>query len=416
MRISLLLLSLFLVSCFAQTLDSDQATFEQYKTLFKRNYVSEEENDRRFLQFQKSLREIESLNAIHGENSYITTDFADRFDHELPWDPNFNVYPLVESASNKAIEKPIHFADDTNAPTPTTWNWCDHNLCTPVRDQGKCFAAHAMAAADTISALQAKMDMHPPKNISAQAILDCMRSSRSCCGDLISNVLSRVSSYYKEEEYPFTSQGQSETNCTVHICHAGLAHVAQINGFQAVNLEWTDMIKWLHSFGPIVAGMYIPSAMKHYGPQSPPIDGGKECENATRFHNHYVQVVGYGVQGVPYYLCKNNWGANWGDKGYFKIRADNPCGIGQQTGGDHRFSNTFTVHIGAPLPTPTAEPSPHHTPPKDPDWAIGLFIIAIVGLTVVVTFIIACLVRRHRKKAKAKLGYAAMGIDREFYT
>lgn len=44
--------------------------------------------------------------------------------------------------------------------------------------------------------------------------------------------------------------------------------------------------------------------------------------------NHAVLAVGYGVEnGVPYWLIKNSWGADWGDKGYFKMEmGKNMCG------------------------------------------------------------------------------------------
>lgn len=44
--------------------------------------------------------------------------------------------------------------------------------------------------------------------------------------------------------------------------------------------------------------------------------------------NHAVVAVGYGVEnGVPYWLIKNSWGADWGLNGYFKMEmGKNMCG------------------------------------------------------------------------------------------
>lgn len=44
--------------------------------------------------------------------------------------------------------------------------------------------------------------------------------------------------------------------------------------------------------------------------------------------DHGVLVVGSGTEdGKAYFLVKNSWGPDWGDKGYVKLAIDNTCGI-----------------------------------------------------------------------------------------
>ena len=49
-----------------------------------------------------------------------------------------------------------------------------------------------------------------------------------------------------------------------------------------------------------------------------------KCSEEKETVNHAVTIVGYGkVENnndcVGYWLVKNSWGPNWGDKGFFKL-------------------------------------------------------------------------------------------------
>ena len=51
--------------------------------------------------------------------------------------------------------------------------------------------------------------------------------------------------------------------------------------------------------------------------------------------NHDVLAVGYDTDeetGQEYFLVKNSYGANWGEKGYVKIGVNNLCGILERPG------------------------------------------------------------------------------------
>ena len=53
------------------------------------------------------------------------------------------------------------------------------------------------------------------------------------------------------------------------------------------------------------------------------------CSHHADDGNHAVQIMGMGQQdGQTYWLVKNSWGVEWGEKGYIRIPAgQNKCGI-----------------------------------------------------------------------------------------
>lgn len=100
-----------------------------------------------------------------------------------------------------------------------------------------------------------------------------------------------------------------------------------LKGYTNVAVEnFLDALHW----GPICAPIHVSSHMFFY-------KGGiikvNECDQGP--NNHVVMVVGYGYSFKDecfYLILRNNWGDEWGDKGYFYLDWNhqgtlNPCSI-----------------------------------------------------------------------------------------
>lgn len=68
--------------------------------------------------------------------------------------------------------------------------------------------------------------------------------------------------------------------------------------------------------GPIVVAMHVSNEMKFYSSGTFSGDGCKEDSQP----NHAITALGYDLNANPPYIAfKNSWGADWGEKGYFKV-------------------------------------------------------------------------------------------------
>lgn len=64
------------------------------------------------------------------------------------------------------------------------------------------------------------------------------------------------------------------------------------------------------------------------------------CPNTYEDLDHAVLLVGWGVEdGVDFWVVKNSWSDEWGEKGYWRvIRGTNACGIALQV--DHSIATS----------------------------------------------------------------------------
>ena len=91
-------------------------------------------------------------------------------------------------------------------------------------------------------------------------------------------------------------------------------------GTNAYSIDVTQIQQELVSNGPVEASFTVYSDFVTYRsgvyqPQSTEVLGG-----------HAIKVLGWGTEaGVDYWWCANSWNPDWGDNGFFKVRAARLC-------------------------------------------------------------------------------------------
>ena len=126
----------------------------------------------------------------------------------------------------------------------------------------------------------------------------------------------------KESAYPYLATQQATCNYDINnATNINVVSIAQVTQNSA------PALKQALATGPVsvaieAGGIYFQSY------QSGILDDAAQCGTAL---DHAVLAVGWGVEnGQEYWLIKNSWNSNWGDKGYIKIAiVDGPgiCGV-----------------------------------------------------------------------------------------
>ncbi|KAL3884397.1 hypothetical protein ACJMK2_024536 [Sinanodonta woodiana] len=203
-------------------------------------------------------------------------------------------------------------------------DWRRKGYVTPVKDQGSCGSCYAFAAT---GALEGQHFRKTGKlvSLSEQNIVDCSfkEYNRGCHGGRRNwsfTYIKNNKGIDTEEAYPYEER--------VGPCRFRRSKVgATDRGY--VDLPKNDEIALRHAvatIGPI--SVAIDAGSHDFRFYDHGIFDNPNCSN-TKI-NHAVLVVGYGTRdGLDYWIVKNSWGREWGEKGYILMSRnnDNQCCI-----------------------------------------------------------------------------------------
>jgi C1A family cysteine protease len=205
---------------------------------------------------------------------------------------------------------------------PKAVDWRADGAVTHVKDQKQCGSCWAFSATGSMEGAHylATKDL---VSLSEQQLVDCSgpQGNSGCNGGLMDNAFQYVianGGITTESKYAYTARNGA---CSSKAGTDG----AKISSFSDVTPQSLIALDTAVAAGPVSVAIEADQEIFQY--YSGGIINDDSCGTQL---DHGVLAVGYNdAGGVPYYIVKNSWGANWGLNGYVYIgrTEDNTPGI-----------------------------------------------------------------------------------------
>ncbi|XVE70715.1 hypothetical protein DITRI_Ditri10aG0092900 [Diplodiscus trichospermus] len=291
-------------------------SFARFAYKHGKRYENVEEMKLRFQIFKDNLDLIRSTNKKRLPYTLAVNGFAD-----WTWE-EFQKHRLGAAQNCSATTKGNHRLSD--AVLPESKDWREEGIVSPVKNQGSCGSCWTFSTTGALEAAYAQA-FGKGISLSEQQLVDCAGAFNNfgCSGGLPSQAFEYIKyngGLDTEEAYPYTAK---DGECKFSYENVGV----QVHDSVNITLGAEDELK--HAVAlvrPVSVAFEVVTSFRFYR-------GGvftsETCGSTSMDVNHAVLAVGYGVEnGVPFWLIKNSWGADWGDHGYFKMEmGKNMCGV-----------------------------------------------------------------------------------------
>lgn len=262
----------------------------------------------------KSIKE-NGLNWIAGKTSMNVLPLEERLKRLGSFIPNYiNPDEFVKVEDKISI---LSFLD-----------WRDYdseNWLTPIKDQGSCGSCWAFGTCAAVESIWKIEKSKPSSNpdSSEQHLVSC-----STAGDCDGGMHSLAAKFFKnqgvppESCFPYVASDVACDPCSDYLSKlttiTGYGWITQAGFLYSPEVEITSNQAIVNelSNGPVIGQMTVYSDFHSY-------TGGvyEVSPGATEQGGHCIAIIGYD-DANDYWICKNSWGTDWGEAGYFKIRFD----------------------------------------------------------------------------------------------
>jgi len=272
---------------------------------------------------QKNMETAAKLNGLDdGTATYgHLSPMADRSDEEFRKINNLPVTPqLLEQHEYKALQHAqFHTYSTRTDPLPDGFDWREKGAVSEVKNQGQCGSCWSFATIANIEG-QNYLQNNELISLSEQELVDCSVSDSGCQGGLpqraFEDLIDNQAGLELESAYPYSA--------VQHRCNAVKSKERVFIDSWVPIAKSEDMIAFaLMQYGPLAIGLNASPMQMYMGGISDPWF----CSPSGI--DHAVTLVGFGTeQNKVYWVIKNSWGEEWGEKGYYRlIRGKEKCGM-----------------------------------------------------------------------------------------
>ena len=285
-------------------------TFSAFEARYGKNYINEAERTFRGKVFAYNMEWAKKMNSEGHPYTVGATPFADMTNQEFSASKMCGcmLKPKITKPATPIMKRALEAVD-----------WREKGAVTPVKNQASCGSCWAFSAT---GALEGGNFVANGKliSLSEQQLVDCDPRSRGCDGGLMTSAFKYVmkKGLCTEEDYPYHAKDEE---CKFEQCTPAI----DIKRFEIVPENDGEALKQAVSKAPVSVTVDADSSVFQM------YTGGVVDSTACGTdQNHGVLAVGYTDE---YWIVKNSWGPDWGDKGYIKIAYQATgagiCGINQ---------------------------------------------------------------------------------------
>jgi C1A family cysteine protease len=223
---------------------------------------------------------------------------------------------------------------------PAQYDWRNvngHSYVTGVREQKACSSCWAISVTAALESRILITSRTPDQdlNLAEQALVSCNSDNYGCGGGFLDVALSylQTTGIPLETAAPYIS---GETGISGDCTAAMQQNTYRVTSFEKIAVSAESIKRALIAYGPLVTQFVIYEDFLSY-------ESGVYSHVTGYIEGiHAVTIVGYD-DAEQAWIVKNTWGPNWGEDGYFRIRAGvNECNIEQEVYAVH-----FAVVPGA---------------------------------------------------------------------